>query len=117
MGKIHAKWKEAKGAMSKETVEALPKADFGGQLDAYEALSEKIQKNATQLATDLEEWYKTYVFVQQTTFPAYIKKVGPKEKAAHDIIADMLRLIRGVGAKTHGEWDKLKSARIGTLKF
>ena len=117
MGKIRDKWKSAKAAMSSETVAKLPKMDFGPQLDTYEELSAKLATQLEEMDKSLTEWHRQFTFLQGTVFPQYIKEISGKEAKAHDLIADMLRLIRGQGVSVHTEWKKVKEAKIGTLKF
>lgn len=117
MGKMRDQWKKAKGDMTPATVAALPKGDFGPQLDNYEETCLKLAKMLGEAATLLDDWDKQYKWLQGPVFSAYIKHVPGSEKKAHEEIADMLRLIRVYGAKVHGEWAKVKDAKINTYKF
>ncbi len=117
MGKMREQWKKAKGSMSAGTVAALPKGDFGPQLDTFEETCNKLAKSLADAETALEEWEKQYKFLNGPMFSAYIEHVPNGEKTAHAEIANLLRLIRGYGAKVHTEWVKVKGAKIGAYKF
>ena len=117
MGKMRDQWKKAKDSMSAGTVSALPKGDFGPQLDTFEDTCNKLAKTLADAETALEDWEKQYKWLNGPVFSAYIQHVPNGEKKAHEEIANLLRLIRGYGTKVHTEWTKVKAGKIGTYKF
>ena len=116
MGKIRDKWKAVKGALPKDKEAKLPKGDFGPALDTFEDLSNKIARDLAATLKDLEQWEMQWKFLHQDMLPGLINPL-PKEKDYQAGLADVMRLLRGYGAKTHGEWKKVLGAKIGTYKF